>query len=146
MNRILSADVQTASVTGDEATYRGKRGSNRPIAIPALEALLGTLSASSRAALQQLASGRTLRLAKLGADHRCGMRFQSLLNLIGQLQNLDVVCNNDWAQAKTLCLRLSVVRRDLGPRRDQQNQIFTTPIGAGTPRRNTATGSYCGDR
>jgi hypothetical protein len=33
-----------------------------------LEALLGTLPESSRAALQQLVSGRTLRLAKLGAD------------------------------------------------------------------------------
>ena len=38
-------------------------------AIPAFEALLGTLSESSRTALQQFASGRTLRLAKLGADH-----------------------------------------------------------------------------
>ena len=31
--------------------------------------LLSALPESSRAALQQLTSGRTLRLAKLGADH-----------------------------------------------------------------------------
>ena len=69
MNPTSPGDIRTAAVTGDKAPYRGKRGSDRRICHPALEALLGTLPESSRAALQQLASGRTLRLAKLGADH-----------------------------------------------------------------------------
>ncbi len=69
MNRISSADVRTASVTGDETRTEASAVRTDQNAIPALEDLLGTLSASSRAALQQLARGRRLRLAKLGSDH-----------------------------------------------------------------------------
>ena len=69
MNLISSGNVGSAPATGDKAPYRGKSGWDRQYAIPALEALLLRLPESSRAALQQLVSGRTLRLAKLGADH-----------------------------------------------------------------------------
>jgi hypothetical protein len=40
MNLISSADVRMVPAIGDKAPYRGKRGSDRPIAIPGLEVLL----------------------------------------------------------------------------------------------------------